>query len=112
MELIKIIKEIKNPLFKRKEIVFEVKSEVSPTREQIKHLAKEKFKLHSDGIIIKNILGKFGRKLFVITINAYEDEKEMLETEAFSKKEKEQLKKKKEASAKPKEENKVEVSSE
>ena len=84
---IKIIDEKKNPLFNRKEIVLEVKSEITPSRSEIEKIVSEKFKTSSETFKIKKIQGRFGSKTFKINVNVYSSKEEKEDIEAKSKKE-------------------------
>jgi len=88
MEIIKVTKEIENPLFKRKEIQLEVSAEITPSKTEVDKLLSEKYSSNPDKIRIKRITGNFGSKRFKIEANLYESEEEMYSIERFSKKEK------------------------
>jgi len=82
-----IVKE--NPLYKRKEIIFEVKSEITPSKPDAEKIITEKFSTKKENIKIKRITGKFGEKTFIITANIYDSEKDKNEIEQKPKKPKE-----------------------
>jgi|SRR3990167_6294411 len=107
---IKIIDEKKNPLFNRKEIVLEVKSEITPSHSEAEKIISEKFKTSSEAFKIKKIYGRFGSKSFRINANIYSSKEEKENTEAKSKEEKENTeaksKEEKEAAKKSAEESK------
>lgn len=71
MEIIKIIKEIDNPLFKRKEVEILIASEIIPSQLEVEKLLSEKFSIDKDNVKIKKIKGKFGYKEFMISANLY-----------------------------------------
>ena len=56
MEGFKLIEEKKNPLFGRKEINFQIISEVAPSRIEIGKLVSEKFSTEPRKVKIKKIL--------------------------------------------------------
>ena len=64
MTNVKILQEIENPLFKRKEIKIIIDSVSTPTIEDSKKLVSEKFSKPIEAIAIKSVKGKFGRKTF------------------------------------------------
>jgi len=101
MEILNITKEKENFLFKRREIGFDVKSAIAPSNEETRKIISEKFLAKPETIRIKKITGNYGSNVFSISANVYESEKQMLETESFSKKQKE--KDKKQAAEKQKE---------
>lgn len=82
----KIITEKDNPLFNRKEIQASVKSEITPSNENILKLLSEKFSTQPETIKLKNILGKFGSKKFTINANIYHSKEEKESIERKSKK--------------------------
>ncbi|MBS3084604.1 hypothetical protein J4411_01705 [Candidatus Pacearchaeota archaeon] len=73
---IKLVEEKKNPLFSRREIVFQVKSNVVPSHEEIKNLLKEKFSFNPHLVRTKKIEGKFGAKIFDVLVNVYDSKEE------------------------------------
>jgi len=93
----KIISDIENPLFGRREIEGEIKGEITPSRADVAKLLSEKFSVPVENIKIRTILGKFGLKIFVINANIYSSKED---------KDKIEIKKKKDAEAeKPKEQS-------
>ena len=93
----KIITDIENPLFNRREIQGEIKTDVTPSREEVRKLISKKFNADEDAIKIKTIEGKFGSTEFVIVANIYKSKKEMDKVELKKKKDIESEKKKEEA---------------
>ncbi len=81
MENIKI-EQKENLLFNRKEIKINLGSEITPTHKDVEKLISEKFSTEVENIKIKNILGKFGSKIFTINANIYpsKKDKEMVES--------------------------------
>jgi ribosomal protein S24E len=90
---LKIIKEKENPLFNRKEISFELFSEITPNRKEIVELISKKLGIPEENIKIKKIAGKFGSKDFIIETNIYESEEHKHKTEKKSKKKKTEVNK-------------------
>jgi ribosomal protein S24E len=86
MEDIKVVQEKTNHLFKRKEVKLKIKTQVTPSHDEARKIVAQKFSKSEQNIRIKNILGKFGSKKFIITANIYESEKDKLDTEGKSKK--------------------------
>ena len=74
----KITKEIKNDLLKRKEISIIIESDKNPTFIEMKKFISEKFSKPEEAIDVYNICGKFGRNTFLIKSYLY-DSKEALE---------------------------------
>jgi len=89
----KLIDEIENKLFNRKEIQINIEAEVTPSHKEAKELISEKFSTQLENIRIKKISGKFGTKIFTISANIYPSEEEKNKIEIFSKKEAEREKK-------------------
>jgi len=82
----KILKEFKNPVLARREVVFEVLSETSPTTADIKKMAGEKFSAHEDVVKINRIKGGFGEKVFKVEAHIYSSKKDLEATEVKTKK--------------------------
>jgi len=81
MEL-KILKETPNQIFKRKEIIFEVESNIAPSREEIRKNLAKKISKDENTIIIKEIRGNFGSKRFNIISRVYDSREELEDIEA------------------------------
>lgn len=92
IEDFKILKEIQNPLFNRKEIQISIKTQITPKKEDAEKLICEKFSTQLENIKIKKILGKFGSKTFIITANIYNSEQDKEHTEPKLKKQIEKIK--------------------
>lgn len=106
---IKIIKDIENKLFNRKEISGEVNLQASPTNLEILKLISEKFSVPEDAIKIKGIYGKFGTNNFKIEANIYPSKQDKEKIEHKTKKEIEAEKKAEEEHKKAEEEKKKAV---
>jgi ribosomal protein S24E len=92
MEL-KILTEIQNPLFKRKEIIGTINEEVTPSKIDVEKLISEKFSTTPEKIAIKIIKGSFGSKDFKVQANIYENSEDKETTELKSKKQRDAEKK-------------------
>ena len=108
MEHIKVLKEVINDLFDRKEIILEINSDVIPSHAKTKKLISEKLSTSQDAIKIKKIHGKFGSKNFKIEANVYNSKESKESIESKKKKEIESEKKISETVEQPKEEPKTE----
>jgi len=81
MTELKIIEEIENALFKRKEIQANLDADTVPKNLEVAQLLADKFSVPLENVAIKNILGKFGSKIFNVTANIYESKEAMETTE-------------------------------
>jgi len=90
---IKII-EKQNPLFNRREIVFEVEKEITPTRNEAEKIIANHFKTKEENIKLKKVEGRFGSNTFKIIANIYESREDK---EAVEKKKKWELERDKKA---------------
>lgn len=81
IEDFKILKEIQNPLFNRKEIQISIKTQITPKKEDAEKLICEKFSTQLENIKIKKIIGKFGSKVFTITAKIYKSKQDKENTE-------------------------------
>ncbi|MAG11075.1 hypothetical protein CMI44_02075 [Candidatus Pacearchaeota archaeon] len=82
----KIISDIENPLFNRREIEGEIYAEVVPSREEVKKIMTEKFSANPDAVKIRTIKGKFGQKVFLIVANIYRSKEDLDKVELKKKK--------------------------
>ena len=85
---IKIIKEQKNALFDRKEIIAEVHLKYPPKNNEVIQALSEKYSVPSEALRVLKIKGNFGGNNFTITANIYPSEKERNKYEKLTKKEK------------------------
>lgn len=85
MEL-KIISDIENPLFNRREIEGELEAQITPSRKEVEKILSEKFSVQPECIKIRTIKGKFGKKIFLIVANIYSSKQEKDKTEFKKKK--------------------------
>ena len=77
----KILEDVKNPLFNRREIVLELDSESTPNREKLISLFAHEFKAPEGTIVVQKIQGNFGSKKFTISLKIYSSESEKLRIE-------------------------------
>jgi ribosomal protein S24E len=84
----KIIKETKNDLLKRKEIQFVIEAEKNPGFEGSKKVLIEKIKTPEENIAIKFVKSKFGTHEFLIEAFVYnsKQDKEIVEPKQKEKK--------------------------
>ena len=109
MENFKLIEEKENPLFNRKEIVFELNAKVTPSREEVGKLILEKFSTQIENVKIKKIHGTFGSNNFNVVTFIYKSEQDKNNVER--KRKKDDLIKPKEVVEEKKEEKVEEVKS-
>jgi ribosomal protein S24E len=109
---LKIIKNDRNELFKRQEVVAEVDEEKTCSRKDIKKNLAAKLNTSEEKTIIAKISGSFGTKKNIITARIYDDLKDLEINEKKHMKKRNQITKEenKEAKEIPKEENKNEES--
>jgi ribosomal protein S24E len=69
-----ILNESGNPLLRRKEIQLVVKSDVTPSRNDVLNEVCKKFSCKPEVVRIKKISGAFGVKSFEINVEIYETE--------------------------------------
>jgi len=90
----KILKQHKNPLLHREEILISIESESSPSFEEVKkHMGK-----NEDLVIIKRVKGNFGAKSFNAEVFVYDSKEAKDKVEVIPKK----IRKKMEEEAKKK----------
>lgn len=84
----KITKESRNNLLKRKEVVFVLESEKNPGFSVVKEKVVHGFKTHDDHVAIKSIKNNFGTHQFVIEAFVYDtkEDKERIEPRVKPKK--------------------------
>lgn len=105
----KIIEERENPLLNRKEITYEIREEIIPSKETVKGELSKKYKFDKDLIEILRISGKFGVKIFEVVVHVYHNKEEMGKTVLRSKKQRDEEAKALEEAKKAQEEAKVEA---
>ncbi len=87
MRELKTIQERENPLFNRKEVVIEIETNITPSKEEAEKLISEKFSVPVENIKIKKVLGKFGLSLFTIEAFIYSSKENKEKMEPKEKKE-------------------------
>lgn len=97
---IKILEEKENQLFNRKELKFEIETEVTPSHVEVEKLISEKFSTVAENIKIDKIEGKFGIKKFLIIAKIYNSKEDKDNFEIKTKKQREAEKKAVEEAAK------------
>lgn len=97
---IKITEQKESPLFNRKEIIAEIKSDSSPKNSEVSKLIAEKLSVSEENIKLNGIYGKFGTHIFTIYANVYDSIQDKEATETKTKKEREAEKKAEEEKAK------------
>jgi len=75
----KVLKDFKNDLLKRREISIVIKADKNPSFIEAVDMIEKEFKVDKELIVARNIKGKFGRKTFLITAYIY-DSKEAKES--------------------------------
>ena len=93
MENFKIIYEIENLLFFRKEIKIEVESEITPSKVEVEKFLNEKFSISPGTLKLDKIKGRFGSKKFEITAKIYMTEQNKNQIETKTKKQRDAEKK-------------------
>lgn len=83
-----IVKEHKNTLLKRKEVVFTLKSDANPGFENAKKAIGEKMKVADETIAVKYVKNNFGTHSFTVEAFVYDtkEDKEKIEPKPKAKK--------------------------
>jgi ribosomal protein S24E len=76
-----ILKDIKNELFKRREIKIILPSEKTPSYAEVSKLLSEKFNSGEENIVISKVKGRFGAKTFLIDASIYDSKEYKEKTE-------------------------------
>ncbi len=84
----KTVKEVKNELLKRKELLFSFEAERNPGFEASKKIIVEKLKVAPENVAVRSVRGNFGSKEFVVEAFVYENakDKELIEPKVKPKK--------------------------
>ncbi|MEK6830908.1 MAG: hypothetical protein AABX77_02670 [Nanoarchaeota archaeon] len=72
----KTLKENKNGLLKRTELVLELESEKNPRFDEVRKKLAERFSKPEENIDVYNIRGSFGKNTFIIKANIYESKED------------------------------------
>lgn len=67
-----VIKDFRNNLLKRKELIISIDAESNPGLEKVKQECVDYFSAAADNIVVKSIKGKFGRRNFVAEVFVYD----------------------------------------
>lgn len=78
-------KNIRNELMKRQELSFLIESVKNPTFNEMRKLISEDLKKPEELIDVYNILGKFGRKTFLIKAYIYDSKEDFEKIKNLSK---------------------------
>lgn len=108
----KIITKKENPLFRRKEILAEINSEITPKTVDVENLLSGEFSKPVENIKIKRIKGNFGTRIFNVEANIYDLIEDKDKTEIKTQKQRNAEKKIRMESAKKKEIKSEEVQNE
>jgi len=92
---VNIKEEIKNPLFRRKEIKLEVEAEITPSRLEAEKIVCDKLSCKPEVVKLRKIDGSFGSKTFTIIVDLYDSEQDKKEYAPMLKKKEIELEKKK-----------------
>lgn len=87
--------EIKNDAMKRKEIVFTVESDKTPSFDEARKMIAEKLKVDESVIDVFRVIGTFGRKNFDLEANIYYSKEDLVKTVALRKTKKKKVEEKK-----------------
>jgi ribosomal protein S24E len=74
----KVDKDFKNELMKRREVSLVVESSKNPTYPEALKIVADHFKGNEENVMVENVRGKFGRSTFLIKASIY-DTKELKE---------------------------------
>ncbi len=99
----KLLEEKENPLFNRREMKFEIKEKVIPSKETVKEELAKKYSVDKELVQVMDISGKFGVQIFKVTTHIYKDKEDMNKTILKSKKQRDAEAKAKAEANKPKE---------
>jgi ribosomal protein S24E len=75
---IKIIEEKMNPLFSRKEVKLEVKTEIVPSQDEAKKIIADKFSCNEEFVRLRKIDARYGVQSFTIIADIYDSKEEFL----------------------------------
>jgi small subunit ribosomal protein S24e len=111
---LKLLSQFENPLLQRKEIKIVIVSDgATPSREEIKKEACQKFNWPEETTIIRKIFQEKGTKRAICSLNIYNSKEAMLQIEAkhlLERKKKKKGEQAEEATPQPAEESKEEAS--
>lgn len=93
MEII-ILNKKENPLFNRREVELDVRTEISPKTTDAEEFVAKEFSTNAENVKIKKIDGRFGSRNFIVLANIYASKEEKDKIETKNKKEKKKVEKK------------------
>lgn len=82
------MKDFKNILLKRREIIFPIEQVSNPNYPQVLSMIADKFKVGEDTIAVKSIMGSFGKHEFLINAFIYDSLEDKMQTEPRKKEKK------------------------
>jgi ribosomal protein S24E len=77
----KIFKDFRNELLKRREVQFMIASDKNPGLDYAKNLLAEKFNLSNEHVVIKTLNNNFGANDFLIEAFVYDSQEDKLKIE-------------------------------
>lgn len=89
-----VIKDFRNSLLKRKELIISIDAESNPGFGKVKQECVDYFSATADNIVVKSIKGNFGRRNFVAEVFVYDsvEDKNKIEPRIVVKAKKEEAK--------------------
>ena len=87
----KVLNQVKNNLLNREEILVEIESHITPSKQEVAKKLSEKFKKPEENIIIEKVGSKFGSKTFTISAKVYNDIESKDKYETISKKQRKKI---------------------
>ena len=86
-----VIKQFDNRLLNRAEVVVNIESNTTPSKEEVKKKISHEFKKPEENIVIESIYGKFGSHNFKIEVKIYDDAESLLRYETVSRKDRKKM---------------------
>jgi ribosomal protein S24E len=68
---VKVLEDKENFLFNRKEVKLIAKGEKTPSYDEAAELLSSNFKAEKDNIVVRGVMGKFGRDTFLVSASIY-----------------------------------------
>ena len=90
-----IINDLRNDLFKRKEIRFRVESEKNPSFDELRKKISGHFSKPEENIDVYNIRGSFGKRVFIVDAHLYDSKKDLADIKQLQKTQKKREEEKK-----------------
>ena len=72
------LKDIKNELVKRRELVLKIESDKNPSFDEMKKMFSKEFSVEEDRIDVYNIKGSFGKNTFLVEGYVYDSNKDLV----------------------------------